>query len=195
MALYSVAIISELMRIGASTQVSARFGLRALLEIYVTMAYLLTKDDPNLWRSYRVYGSGQAKLAALKLDEAVGQPLSISNEQLREIANEDMWEEFIDIDLGHWADANLRQLSIDAGVKEDYDHFYSWTSMYIHGHWGAVRSTVFDTCGNPLHRLHRIPRLSPQVQPDVIFDAVELVDKTLDLVDRAYPSFRERLKV
>jgi len=195
MALYSVAIISELMRIGASTQVSARFGLRALLEIYVTMAYLLTKDDPNLWRSYRVYGSGQAKLAALKLDEAVGQPLSVSNEQLREIANEDMWEEFIDIDLGHWADANLRQLSIDAGVKEDYDRFYSWTSMYIHGHWGAVRSTVFDTCGNPLHRLHRIPRLSPQVQPDVIFDAVALVDKTLDLVDRAYPSFRERLKV
>jgi hypothetical protein len=195
MALYSLAVLSELMHIGANTQISARFGLRALLEVYVTIAYLLAKDAPDLWSSYRVYGSGQAKLAALKLDEAVEQPLSISNERLREIANEDVWEEFLDIDLGHWTNANLRQLSMDAGVKDDYDRFYSWTSMYIHGHWGAVRSTVFDTCGNPLHRLHRIPRSTPQVQPDVVADAVELVDKTLALVDRAYPSFGERLKV
>ena len=195
MALYSIAILSELMCIGASTQITGRLGLRTLLEICGTLAYLLVKDDPDLWRSYRVYGAGQAKLAALKLDEAAHQPLSISNERLREIANEDIWEEFLDIDLGHWTNSNLRQLSLDAGVKEDYDRFYSWTSMFIHGHWGAVRSAVFDTCGNPLHRLHRIPRLLPQVQPDVVADAVELADKTLALVDRAYPSFRERLKV
>lgn len=195
MALYNVAVLSELMRIGANTSISARFSLRTLLEVYVTLAYLLTKDDPELWRSYRIYGMGQAELAYLKLEEATDQPLSISSEKLRELANEDIREELLDIDLGHWAKANLRQLSAEAGVKTDYDRFYSWTSMYNHGHWGAIRSTVLDTCGNPLHRLHRIPRLEPHLQPDVVVDAVELVDKTLDLVDRAYPVFSERLRI
>ena len=195
MALYSVAILSELMRIGANTSISARFGLRTLLEVYVTLAYMLAKDDPELWKSYRVYGAGQAELAYLKLEEAADQPLSISSEKLRELANEDIREELLDIDLGHWAKANLRQLSAEAGVKQDYDRFYSWTSMYNHGHWGAIRSAVFDTCGNPLHRLHRIPREEPHFQPDVVVDAVELVDKTLTLVNRAYPVFTERLGV
>ena len=183
------------MHVGASTSIGARFGLRVLLESYVTLAYLLAKDEMEMWRSYRVYGAGQAKLAALKLEEAVGHPLSISVERLRGIANEDIWEEFVDIDLGHWARVNLRQLAINAGVKEDYDRFYSWTSTYAHGHWGAVRSVVFDTCGNPLHRLHRIPREEPLAQPDSIADAVELVDKTLALVDKAYLGFPDRLAV
>ncbi len=195
MALYSLAILSEQMHVGASTSISARFGLRVLLEVYVTLAYLLAKDDMELWRSYRVYGAGQAKLAALKLEEAVDHPLSISVERLRGIANEDIWEEFLDIDLGHWAKVNLRQLAMDAGVKEEYDRFYPWTSTYTHGHWNAVRSVVFDTCGNPLHRLHRIPRGEPLAQPDSIADAVELVDKTLILVNRAYPGFPDRLGV
>ena len=195
MALYNLAVLSELMRIGANTSIGARFGLRTLLEIYVTLAYLLAKDDSELWKSYRVYGMGQAELAYLKLEEATDQPLSISSEKLRELANEDIREELLDIDLGHWANANLRQLSTEAGIKDDYDRFYSWTSMYNHGHWGAIRSTVFDTCGNPLHRLHRIPREEPHPQPDVVVDAVELVDKTLTLVNEAYPAFTERLKV
>ena len=195
MALYNLAILSELMRIGANTSIGARFGLRTLLEVYVTLAYLLAKDDPELWKSYRVYGMGQAELAYLKLEEAADQPLSISSEKLRELANEDVREELLDIDLGHWAKANLRQLSTEAGIKGDYDRFYFWTSMYNHGHWGAIRSTVFDNCGNPLHRLHRIPREEPHLQPDVVVDAVELVDKTLTLVDGAYPTFTERLRV
>ena len=195
MALYSLAILSEQMHVGASTSIGARFGLRALVETYVTLAYLLAKDDMEMWRSYRVYGAGQAKLAALKLGEAGDHPLSISVEQLRGLANEDIWEEFVDIDLGHWARVNLRQLAIDSGVKDDYDRYYSWTSTYAHGHWSAVRSVVFDTCGNPLHRLHRIPRKEPQAQPDSIADAVELVDKTLALVDRAYIGFPYRLSV
>ena len=82
-----------------------------------------------------------------------------------------------------------------AGVKDDYDRFYSWTSIYSHGHWAAIRATVFDTCGNPLHRFHRIPRSTVRSQGDVLADSVVLVDKLLELVDRAYPTFASRAAV
>jgi hypothetical protein len=195
MALFALALIAELMRVGASTTIIARFTLRALLELYVTLAFLVKKDNVELWKSYRVFGSGQAKLALLKIEETANHPLSVSIDTLRNLANEDVWQEFLSIDVGHWTKSNLRELSIHAEVKEEYDRFYSWTSMYSHGHWGAVRASVFDTCGNPLHRLHRIPRSTARSQADVLPDAVALVDKLLDVVDRAYPQFASRLKV
>lgn len=194
MALFALGLVDELMRVGVSTTVGARFILRTLLELYVTLAFLVKKDNIELWKSYRVFGSGQAKLALLKLEEMTDHPLSISTDTLKNLANEDMWQEFLPIDVGHWTKSNLRELSAEAGVKEDYDRFYSWTSMYSHGHWGAVRACVFDTCGNSLHRLHRIPRSAARSQADVLPDAVALVDKLLDLVDRVYPQFGSRLK-
>ncbi len=194
MALFALALVGEAMRVGDSTTIGARFTLRALLELYVTLAFLVKRDNIELWKSYRVFGSGQAKLALLKLEETTDHPLSISMDTLQNLANEDIWQEFLPIDVGHWTKSNLRELSAQAEVKEDYDRFYSWTSMYSHGHWGAVRASVFDTCGNSLHRLHRIPRSNARIQADVLPDAVALVDKLLDVVDRAYPQFGSRLK-
>ena len=78
-----------------------------------------------------------------------------------------------------------------AGVKDIYDRFYGWTSSFTHGHWGAIRDSVFDTCGNPLHRLHRVPRKSCNTLPDVIPDVLELVDRILTIVSNIYPDFNE----
>jgi hypothetical protein len=113
---------------------------------------------------------------------------------LRNLANEDVWQEFLTINLGHWEKTNLRKLSEDAGVKDSYDHFYSWTSTFTHAHWGAVRSTVFDNCGNPLHRVHRIPA-SIHALPDVLHDACTYVDQILGIVSRAYPTFSAHVSV
>ena len=140
-----------------------------------------------------MYGAGQAKLALLKLEEAKEEPRSISSSSLEMLANEDLWEEFVPIDLGHWAGSNLRDISMKAGVKEDYDRYYGWTSMFSHGHWPAVRDVSYDTCGNPLHRLHRIPRAEARAMPDVVEDGVEIMDKILSLLDAIYPPFQDRL--
>ena len=106
------------------------------------MAYLIQKNDPDVWRSYRVFGAGQAKLQYLKLDDASQDISYVDINKLIELANEDMWEEYLPIELGHWVNSNLRDLSIASGKKDVYDEFYAWTSTYAHGHWGAIRDSV-----------------------------------------------------
>jgi hypothetical protein len=194
-ALYCLAIVGDIGTDVASNSVTARLALRTILECYITMRYLIGKRDPNLWRIYRAYGAGQAKLAYLKLQELEIDPQSISAETLRELANEDFWEEFVSIDLGNWGKSNLRQISQEAGAKESYDKFYGWTSTFSHSHWCAIRDAVFDTCGNPLHRLHRIPRLTPRRLGNALADACLLTDQLLDLLSNRYPVFPFRVTV
>ena len=191
--LYCLGLLQELLRVGNCSSISARASLRTIVECYITLTYLVKKNNAELWQSYRVYGAGQAKLAFLKLDESTDEPNYVDIQTLEQVANEDMWQEFLNIDLGHWDNTNLRQMSIEAGVKDIYDRFYDWTSTFAHGHWGAIRDTVFDTCGNPLHRLHRIPRQSSRALPDVVPDACELVDKVLEIVSQLYPDFPHRV--
>lgn len=191
--LYALIVLQEICSHRLGTSVSGRLGLRVLLECYVTLAYLIKKAEPELWRSYRVYGAGQAKLALLKFQDAEDIPASLDLHVLENLVNEDAWEEFLPIDLGHWAKANLRQISEDAEVKDEYDRYYPWPSTFIHGQWGAQRDTVFDNCINPLHRFHRIPRFLPRQLPDVMPDAIKLTDKILDLIAKEYPEFKARV--
>src|SRR5882724_69729 len=191
-ALFALDILAELLRIGSSTTVMARVALRTLLDVRVTLAYLQHENSVDLWQSFRVYGAGQVKLAVLKLEEAKDQPFSIPIERLRALANEDVWQEFLQIDLGHWANSNLRVMSGEAGVKDEYDQIYPWASAYSHGHWGAIRESEFDICGNALHRLHRLPRSELRPPPDVIPDAIRLVDAILMTVNDAYPELAIR---
>ena len=192
---YALALLDELISAGNSTAILGRIGLRTLLECYVTLLHLKDRDDPGLWMAYRQYGSGQAKLAFLKLDDATATstPSSIDPGILRMLANEDRWQEFVSIDLGHWAATDLRKLSEHLGVKPHYDRIYPWTSSFTHGNWAATRNSCFDLCIDPLHRLHRKLRSDTADLGDVTADACELVDKILNAVDSLYPGFSQRV--
>lgn len=192
-ALYCLGILQELMRIGASESIMARTGLRTIIESLISLAYLATKDNLELWQSYRAFGAGQAKLSFLKLEDQSEGLSYINMQTLETLANEDVWEEFLSIELGHWEKSNIRRMSEEANVKDIYDRYYSWTSTYTHGHWGALREAVYDICGNPLHRLHRIPRQAPRMLPDVLPDACTCIDKILDFVAQCYPDFPHRV--
>lgn len=185
---YALAIVEEIGFHRVQTRIMGRLGLRALVEANITLRYLVEKDSEELWKSYRVYGAGQAKLAFLKAQELEGDlPIFIDEDALYAIANEDIWQEFLNIDIGHWANSNLRKLSIDCGAKALYDKYYDWASAFSHGHWGAVRDTNFVTCHNPLHRLHRIPRLLHRSLNSVEADAIDLTNEMLGLLDRLFP--------
>jgi hypothetical protein len=84
-------------------------------------------------------------------------------------------------------------MSEEAGVKPVYDKYYVWPSGYVHGHWGAVRDTVFDLCLNPLHRYHRIPSPPRRDMGSVAGDAIKLVNLLLVQLNTAYPPFKPRV--
>jgi hypothetical protein len=135
-----------------------------------------------------VYGAGQAKLAFLKAQQLEKDlPTFIDEDALYQIANEDIWQEFLDIDIGHWARSNLRKLATDSGAKELYDRYYDWASAFVHAQWGAVRDTNFVTCHNPLHRFHRIPRLGHRRLSSVDTDVIALVNEMLTFLEELYP--------
>lgn len=193
--LYGQELLDEMVLQRMDYSVTGRLSLRAIMETYVSLAYLLIKDDSSLWAAYREHGLGQAKLVHLKLDELQSAPPFIDPKRVEMIANEDKWQEYLSINLGHWDDSDLRKLSIEAGLKETYDRYYAWSSGYTHANWAAVRDTSFEKCLNPLHRLHRIPALGIQKLPDVVADAIEMTNKMLDLLSTAYPSFPDRVKL
>ena len=191
MAFYSLRIVREMMSIGLSTSVLARLGLRTILEVRINLQYLVNQKDADLWRKWRRYGTGQAKLSSLKVDAFQEPPEFIDPDSLEKIASEDLWEEFVTVDLGSWAGSDLRKISQQVSLKETYDRYYPWSSTYSHGMWGSIREACYQTCGNPLHRLHRIP--NEQALGDCLYDAVILTDEILQIVDVEYPSFAHRL--
>lgn len=191
MAFYALRLFGEIQKGSNGGLILGRLGLRTILEVRITLRYLIKTNDEKLWQKWRVYGAGQAKLNALKFDDHVLPPKHIDVASIEEIANEDMWSEFVSINLASWSGLDLRKLSERTDLKDIYDQHYSWTSGYSHGTWGPVREACFTTCGNPLHRLHRYP--NQKVLPDIAGDAMALVNDILSDLDAVYPSFPHRL--
>ena len=179
-----------------SKALEGRLSLRTLVETYLTLKYLMSKDDSGLWNSYRVYGNGQAKLSFLKMLELEEDDLPdyVTLDGLEDLANADTWQEFTEINIGAWSNKNLRKMSEEAGCKEIYDKYYVWPSGYVHGHWGAVRDTVYTQCLNPLHRFHRVPTKPRDDFASVTEDVTKISNLLLECLNQAYPSFKLRLK-
>lgn len=64
---YCVALLEELLQGNNNTAILGRLALRTLVECKITLAYLLMKNEYDLWSKYRNFGLGQVKLALLKL--------------------------------------------------------------------------------------------------------------------------------
>lgn len=193
MAFYTLRVLDEMLGIGISQGVLGRLGLRTILETHINLRYLLSEDKEELWKKWRAYGAGQAKLNALRFDIDMEAPRHINSESIEQIAGEDVWEEFLTINLGSWSGSDLRKISDKVGLKPTYDKHYSWTSGYSHGTWAQIRETCYQTCGNPLHRLHRYPERSSL--PDSIFDAAQLANEVLSDLDSAYPGYSFRFSL
>jgi len=186
--LYALGILEEIGMHRIHTTIVGAVALRSLVEACITLRYLAKADSPAMWQSYRVYGAGQAKLAFLKTQQTHGDlPNFLDESMLHSIANEDMWQEFLDIDVGHWANSNLRKMATDCDAKGIYDKYYDWSSGFVHGNWGAVRDTNFVSCHNPLHRLHRIPRVAHRSLNSVEPDAIGLANEMIAVLEKLFP--------
>jgi len=76
--------------------ITGRALLRTLVECRITLAYLRHADAAELWDKFRAFGTGQAKLALLKLDEmSENKPSFVSLAVLEQLSNEDFFQEYV----------------------------------------------------------------------------------------------------
>jgi len=187
---YTLRLLDELVVTNLSRGVIGRLALRSCVEAYITLSYLIKKNDEMIWNNFRNYGIGKMKLSYLKNRDLDDKPSFIDEEFLKEITNEDRWEEFSNIELGDWTDKDLRKRSEEAGCKDIYDAYYDWTSSFSHSNWGAIREPNFVMCANPLHRLHLIPSVSIYPLPGVLEDVVKITNLILEFISSQYPDLK-----
>ena len=192
--LYAMALALEAVSLRPHQLVSGRLLLRSLVEAHINLHFLRMKDDKTIWYQFRNFGTSQTKLALLKYLDLREKPDYIDLEQLFLFANEDMWHEYQDIDLGTWAKKNLREIAQEAGLKTIYDKHYPILSTASHAHWPAVREVVFAQCVNPLHRFHRIADLPHFSYENLIPEMCKLLNLMLDDLNHLYPPFKPRLR-
>jgi hypothetical protein len=132
---YALALLAEAGSLRPYQRISAKLLLRTILEAHINLRFPRKKDDRTVWLQYRNHGSAQAKLAFLKYLEAKEVPDYINIQELYELANEDMWLEYQDINLGSWANKSLRDIATEAGLKDVYDQHYIVLSTAAHAQW------------------------------------------------------------
>lgn len=192
---YGIAILLEMLVGRNSYGITGRALLRTLVEIRIAFAYLKAKENTDLWKTFRAFGVGQAKLALLKLEDIHNQPKFAAPDVLESLSNEDYFQEFVAIELGHWCGLDLRKMAEASNTKDDYDRFYGWSSAFIHGHWSAIRDTTMSHCFNPLHRLHRIPLSGHRMLESTVWDGAELLNVMLSDLSSLYPSFEKMIEI
>lgn len=185
---FALRICQELVQLGVANSIVGRLGLRTLVEAAIVLRYLVSEDNPEIWQKFRSYGTGKAKLSLLKGDEREWGVDRIVREQLLDVlANEDIWLEYVDIELGHWAKSDLRKIAKKCACSDIYDEYYDWCSHHSHAQWGAVRESVLVTCGNALHGLHRVPSEDWVSLPDLVPAAKRVFLHLQDSLLVAYP--------
>ena len=186
-AMYCADIVTSAIALQVGRSAQGRMTLRTLAESLISLKYLAQKDDPSVWLAYRKHGEGQAKLVCQRAEEEQRVPSYLDMTSVGQIANDDVWVEFLPIKIGNWDASNLRKMAESVGLKEIYDDYYTWPSSYTHGLFGAIRESMYQVCGNPLHRLHRIPRMQQFDLLEVREDLYILLDKVLDILYEIYP--------
>jgi hypothetical protein len=162
----------------------AGIGLRAMTEALINLQYIAAGGN-ELAQRFREYAIGHVKLQKLHIEKLVDAGALPSDwesrvDALQQQIDLERWEETIQIDLGRWTDADIREIATSVGLKAEYDLFYAPGSAHMHGEWSSLIETVLTPCRDPLHRFHRVPlelRLVPQ-NPRFLVSALDLLDQT-----------------
>lgn len=189
---YTFKIFSEIIESSYNNSILGRIGIRVIIEIYIILKYLIKKEeeDSDLWEKYQNYGLDKYKLILLKSREYnnLSEDSHIVEPFIDLLVNEELSEDFRDVDFKYFDKKNIRLKSEDVGEKELYGVYYEYGSNYAHGLWGAVRESSMVKCFNSAHKHYAVPDTKfAQNSPPVYHDAIMMFDKILDLLNSLYP--------
>lgn len=170
--------------------ISGRGSVRVLIENYIMIKYLLNHESSheNIWRDYKLYGTGLYKLVLTKHRENGIRDSSHFDVPYIEALVSEFWiEDSIDMDTKYFDKHNIRKKAEDVDEKELYGLYYDYDSSYEHGLWGAIRESSLLKCINPSHQYHCVPDIdNKNVLKSVLPDCILVMNKTIKLLDDLY---------
>jgi hypothetical protein len=165
---------------------------RVMADNLIVLAYLIHKNDPSLFERFKRYSLGKQKLYKLHLSdygERMGLDMSEIEDDLEERINEEIFEEFLPIELGSvFEGTDTRKMAYEVKLEDLYRLVYSPTSAELHGEWVSLKEHNLTLCVNPLHRFHRLPRLEAKgmLSTGIVLMARSILADTVMTWLRAY---------
>jgi hypothetical protein len=153
------------------------YFLRPLVDTRLLLAWLIAKDDPQLFEKFKSFGSGRLKLHKLHLEDFVeAEELQGEFEDyldyLENRVNRETLEEFQAVDLGgNFSGVSIRDMAIQADLKRLYDLDYAPLSAELHGEWQSLEEWDLAVSDDPLHQGHHFGAFS-STQEDVAIQIV-----------------------
>ena len=170
--------------------ISGRSGIRLMIELLIMMKYLIKKEPEhdNIWRDYKLYGTGQYKLILTKCREKeISKYCHVQDSYLELLVGEFYDEEYVDMDTRYFGKKSIREKAELVNEKELFDICYDYDSAFEHGLWGAIRESSMLKCDNPAHQYHCIPDYDNEIHmSSVLHDSIMVFNKTLQLFDELY---------
>lgn len=187
---YALKIFVEINEKSLGNNILGRHGIRTIIELLIILKYLIKNEAErsNIWGDYKSYGIGKYKLILLKARETIlDAGCHFVPKIVDLLVNENISEEFIDVDLKYFDKKSIREKSIDVEEKELYDLYYDYDSSFAHGLWGSIRESAMLNCDNAAHQYHSIPdTYSGQNLPDVKSDSMKIMKKLIALLSDIY---------
>jgi hypothetical protein len=138
---------------------------RTLVENRILLVWMADQDQEEIYRRYKDYGAGKAKLYAL-LAKGVPSDWLVNgvDEAVSVIEKASHNDEVLDhraVDISaNFAGKSLRQMADECGLADLYRHAYQMQSGVSHSEWWSVEIHCMEPCLNVLHRGHLIPSMS-----------------------------------
>jgi hypothetical protein len=169
--------------------------LRTVVEARIVVRYLAhAEPGTDLFHRFKAYGMGRLKLLKLHFEEYLAaeedphEDMVAYVDYLEALVNQDIMEEFQDIDLGgNFAGKDMRRMAADVGLEREYRLLFAPASSNVHGEWSVIDEYALERCRNPLHMGHRIVRhdVSGPIGPMVIETVVEFAALLVDAYEEA----------
>jgi hypothetical protein len=144
---------------------TAGLHLRPIVDARILVGWLIARNDPDVFAAYREHGLGRLKLVREHIKADLGDDLDDSAQEMLDYldhrVNLERDEWFQPVNLGSFADVDVRKMAIEADLKREYDLTYAPLSSENHGEWPVVRDDDTLLCEEPLHSNHRVGAFRP----------------------------------
>lgn len=142
----------------------AEIAARCQWDSLVTLEWLVSRDDPELFLQYRMYSVGKSKatLERLRTDTKTygGEEMKIKAEPvlIREVQEgTGIWEQLVNEERGGWARETTYEMAKEISSLHEYEFYFRRLSDIVHGTWRALDRYHLRPCLNPLHGGHYVP--------------------------------------